>query len=135
MKMRFLEKVGIDTDVIPIWEKRYGPELLPVQEKAIQQTSLLQGGNLVVFAPTTSGKTFIAEILAIFAIRKGKRVFYLVPTKSLAEEKFAQFREAYRSSALSRRSPRAIIGSGTRRSCRRVSISRSSFMKNCNRSW
>ncbi|WP_168061050.1 DEAD/DEAH box helicase [Candidatus Manganitrophus noduliformans] len=97
MKMRFLEKVGIDTDVIPIWEKRYGPELLPVQEKAIQQTSLLQGGNLVVFAPTTSGKTFIAEILAIFAIRKGKRVFYLVPTKSLAEEKFAQFREAYRS--------------------------------------
>lgn len=97
MKMRFLEKVGIDTDFIPIWEKRYGPELLPVQEKAIQHTSLLQGGNLVVFAPTTSGKTFIAEILAIFAIRKGKRVFYLVPTKSLAEEKFAQFREAYRS--------------------------------------
>lgn len=97
MKMRFLEKFGIEADVIPIWEKRYGPELLPVQEKAIAHSPLLQGGNLVVFAPTTSGKTFIAEMLAIFAIRKGKRVFYLVPTKSLAEEKFAQFREAYRS--------------------------------------
>jgi len=97
MKISFLENFGIETDILKIWEKRYGPEFLPVQEKAIQQTPLLQGGSLVVFAPTTSGKTFIAEMLAIFAIRKGKRVFYLVPTKSLAEEKFAQFQGAYRS--------------------------------------
>ncbi len=97
MKMRFLENFGIDANVLRIWEKRYGPDLLPVQEKAIQDTPLLRGGSLVVFAPTTSGKTFIAEMLAISSIRKGKRVFYLVPTKSLAEEKFAQFREAYRS--------------------------------------
>jgi helicase len=96
MKIRLLKDFGIEADVIRIWEKRYGPELLPVQEKAIQQYPLLQGGNLVVFAPTTSGKTFIGEMLALFAIRKGKRAIYLVPTKSLAEEKFAQFQEAYR---------------------------------------
>ena len=100
MKMRLLENVGIDAEVIRIWEERYGPELLPVQEKAITRSSLLQGGSLVVFAPTTSGKTFIAEMLAISSIRKGKRVFYLVPTKALAEEKFIQFREAYRSLGL-----------------------------------
>lgn len=100
MKLRFLENVGIEGDVIRIWERRYGPELLPVQEKAIQQYPLLQGNSLVVFAPTTSGKTFIAEMLALSSIRKGKRVFYLVPTKSLAEEKFAQFQEAYRSLGL-----------------------------------
>jgi helicase len=95
MKMQFLENVGVEAEVIRIWEKRYGPELLPVQEKAIRQYPLFQGGSLVVFAPTTSGKTFIAEMLAISSIRKGKRAVYLVPTKSLAEEKFTQFRETY----------------------------------------
>jgi len=100
MKIRDLERFGIDPQVIQIWEERYGPDLLPVQAKAITQFPLLQGGSLVVFAPTTSGKTFIAEMLALFSIQKGKRVFYLVPTKALAEEKFAQFREAYRSLGL-----------------------------------
>lgn len=100
MKMRFLESFGIDAEVIQIWEDRYGPDLLPVQEKAIRESPLLQGGSLVVFAPTTSGKTFIAEMLALSSIRKGKRVFYLVPTKALAEEKWIQFRETYRSLGL-----------------------------------
>jgi len=95
MKMRWLEAFGIGADVIDVWEARYGTELLPVQEKAIKQHTLLQGGNLVVFAPTTSGKTFIGEMLAVSSVRKRKRVLYLVPTKALAEEKFTQFREAY----------------------------------------
>lgn len=96
MKIRLLEKYGIDSDVLRIWEEHYGPDLLPVQEKAIKRYPLLQGGNLIVFAPTTSGKTFIGEMLAVSSIRKGKRVLYMVPTKSLAEEKFAQFRTVYR---------------------------------------
>lgn len=95
MKMRWLEAFGIGADVIDVWEARYGTELLPVQEKAVKQHPLLQGGNLIVFAPTSSGKTFIGEMLAVSSVRKRKRVLYLVPTKALAEEKFTQFREAY----------------------------------------
>ena len=37
----------------------------------------------------------MGEILSLHYGSKGKRVFYLVPTKALAEEKFEQFHEDY----------------------------------------
>ena len=101
MEIRLLQAFGIDPAIIQIWEQRYGPHLLPVQEKAIQHYPLFQGASMVVFAPTTSGKTYIGEMLAVASVRKGKRVFYLVPTKALAEEKFTQFQEMYRSVGIS----------------------------------
>ena len=49
------------------------------------------GKSFVVAANTASGKTFIAEVAAINAIRKGKKVVYLAPLKALASEKFEDF--------------------------------------------
>jgi len=39
-----------------------------------------------VIAPTSSGKTFIGEMAAITQLIHQKKVLYLVPLRSLAEE-------------------------------------------------
>ncbi len=71
------------------------PELRPCQKKAID-LGLLNGKNLLVCSPTGSGKTLVAEIAAIKNIleHKGKCV-YIVPLKSLASEKFEEFKSKY----------------------------------------
>ncbi len=46
----------------------------------------LKRKNLVIVAPTGSGKTLIGEILAIINIIHGRKALFLVPYKALAEE-------------------------------------------------
>ncbi len=70
-------------------------ELRPCQQKAID-AGLLDGKSLLVCSPTGSGKTLVAEIAAVKNIldKKGKCV-YIVPLKSLASEKFEEFKNKY----------------------------------------
>ncbi|MFH1445220.1 MAG: DEAD/DEAH box helicase [Nanoarchaeota archaeon] len=68
--------------------------LNPVQKKALDM-GLLDDGNMVVAAPTASGKTLVAEFAALDAIKKNKKVVYIVPLKALATEKFEEFKEKY----------------------------------------
>ena len=66
--------------------------LNPVQKLALRK-GLLTGKNLVVAAPTASGKTFIAELAALNVIlKKRKKVVYLVPLVALASEKYKEFK-------------------------------------------
>ena len=51
--------------------------------------------NLLVLAPTSSGKTFIGEIAAITQAIYKKKAIYLVPLRSLAEEKYRHFKKLY----------------------------------------
>jgi replicative superfamily II helicase len=88
MRIDLLEAFGLDPNVIAIFKRKYGERLLPIQERAFKECQILNGGNFLVSAVTSSGKTLVGEILALFYGSKGKRVFYLVPTKALAEEKF-----------------------------------------------
>jgi len=48
-----------------------------------------------VVAPTSSGKTFIGEMAAIAQAVHKKKTIYLVPLRSLAEEKYHHFRDLY----------------------------------------
>jgi helicase len=72
--------------------KRLGYEKLnSMQEKAVAE-GLLSEKNVVVSAPTASGKTLIA-LLAVadnFLKKKGKAV-YIVPLRALAQEKYEEF--------------------------------------------
>jgi helicase len=70
-------------------------EFRPCQEKSIK-AGLLEGKNLLVCTPTASGKTLVAEMGAINSIleKKGKAI-YIVPLKSLASEKYKEFKETY----------------------------------------
>ncbi len=67
----------------------------PCQKKALKQ-GLLEKSNILVCSPTASGKTLVAEIAAINSILKtGKKAIYIVPLKSLASEKYDEFKEKY----------------------------------------
>jgi helicase len=61
----------------------------------VKEFGLFGTGNLIVFSPTSSGKTFVGEMAAVKAARENTKVFYLVPQKALAEEKFQEFRQRY----------------------------------------
>ena len=102
MKMRDLEFWGVPSYIVDIWEKDYSPCLLAVQEKAVREYGVLEynGGNdrgrdLLVLSPTSSGKTFIGEMAAITQAIHKKKAIYLVPLRSLAEEKYRHFKKLY----------------------------------------
>ena len=90
LRIEALEAYDIEPALIDIWRETIGPHLLPVQERAIKEFNLFGGGNLVVFSPTSSGKTFIGEMAAVKAARANTRVFYLVPQRALADEKYRE---------------------------------------------
>ncbi len=51
--------------------------------------------NLLVIAPPSSGKTFIGEMAAIAQAIHQKKTIYLVPFRSLVEEKYRHFKDLY----------------------------------------
>ena len=95
MKVETLEAYNVPPDIIDVWRNHVGSELLPVQERAVKEFGLFGTDNLIVFSPTSSGKTFIGEMAAVKAARQNTKVFYLVPQKALAAEKFEELRRRY----------------------------------------
>ena len=95
MHIKDLARWDIPDDLIDAWRKDGIENLLPIQEQAIKRHRLFDSGNLIVSAPTSSGKTFIGEMAAVYQGLKGKRAVYLVPLKALAEEKFQRFTKIY----------------------------------------
>lgn len=66
-------------------------------QAAALQGGLCAGASLLVSAPTSSGKTTVAEIAAVEAARQGRRTVYLVSHRALAEEKYRLFAREYAS--------------------------------------
>lgn len=76
-------------------KKRGIASFTPPQELALKN-GLLEGRNIIVAAPTASGKTLIAEIAAINAIlSKGAKAVYVAPMRALVSEKFEEFKKSY----------------------------------------
>ena len=105
MKVGDLEKYGIPSRVIERWRIRQGDELLSVQQTAVRKQLLGQPGrwqtgkehNMIISAPTSSGKSFCAEMSAIQSLALRQKVVMLFPLKSLIEEKYRLFQETYAS--------------------------------------
>ena len=99
MKIKDLANYGIPSYLLNIRKKHYSPYLLPIQEEAVRNFGILdyqdKNDNLLVIAPTSSGKTFIGEMAAITQIIHQQKAIYLVPLKSLAEEKYKHFKNLY----------------------------------------
>ena len=53
--------------------------------------SLRADRNVIVSAPTGSGKTVAGELAIAYALSVGKRVFYTTPLKALSNQKFCDF--------------------------------------------
>lgn len=95
MKIQELKQFGIKQEILNVWEQTEGISLLPVQEQSVD-AGLFKGKNLLISAPTSSGKTFIGEMAQVKEAQNGKSVLYLVPLKALAEEKYHVFNEKYK---------------------------------------
>ena len=91
--MTRLEELAINKKVISHLQSLGITKLFPPQEQAFE-TGVLEGSNLVLAVPTSSGKTLVAEICMLKAILDGRgKALYLVPLKSLAREKYADFKK------------------------------------------
>lgn len=88
-----LEELEINKKIISHLQTHGISELFEPQENAFK-TGVLDGKNLVLAIPTSSGKTLVAEICMLKAILDGRgKALYLVPLKSLAREKYADFKK------------------------------------------
>lgn len=111
MKIKDLKNYGIPSYFINIWLKKPSPYLLPLQEDAVKNYGILdceestglqhrfapRNDNLLIIAPTSSGKSFIGEMATISRVTHHKKTIYLLPLKSPAEEKYRHFKNLYNS--------------------------------------
>lgn len=99
MRLKSLLKYGIPEMIIEAWTKRQGDYLLPLQERAVAQGLLGRRTgdwrNLLISAPTSSGKSFCGEIAAIGSLLRRRKVVMLFPLKSIVEEKYRHFNDCY----------------------------------------
>ncbi|HID09626.1 TPA: DEAD/DEAH box helicase, partial [Candidatus Micrarchaeota archaeon] len=80
--------------IVDLILRRHGfSELNPVQRAAA--VHVLSGSNVVVSSPTASGKTVIAEMAILRALKLGRKAVYTCPLSALASEHYREFRELY----------------------------------------
>lgn len=95
MKIKDLKNYGIPSYFINIWLKKPSPYLLPLQEDAVKNYGILdcegstglprrfapRNDNLLIIAPTSSGKSFIGEMAAISRVIHHKKNYLSTPLK------------------------------------------------------
>ncbi len=96
MELAELSNHGIAPSLISKLNDLGYRSLTSVQQMAID-SGLFQKRNILVNAPTNTGKTFIGELAALAASTRmqAAHTFFLVPLKALAEEKFQDFSDKY----------------------------------------
>lgn len=65
----------------------------PFQKHAVK--AIHNGHNVLVTAKTGSGKTMVGEYLIHHCLKKGQRVFYTTPIKSLSNQKFHDLKQMF----------------------------------------
>lgn len=73
--------------------EKYSFPLSSFQKYAIE--AIVEGHNVLVCAPTGSGKTLPADFAIDYFVGKGKRVIYTSPIKALSNNKYYEFSQKY----------------------------------------
>lgn len=81
---------GIPEQVAEMWRERVS-KLNAMQVDAINRGGLLRGCDVLVSAPTASGKTLVGELAAVFAAANGGKAVFLLPSRALVDEQYEQF--------------------------------------------
>ncbi|KAG0628562.1 hypothetical protein M758_1G035800 [Ceratodon purpureus] len=89
----FRERVRGRAVVVEDVASLYEYPLDDFQESGV--SGFLEGFSLVVCAPTSSGKTLIAEAAAAAILARGKRLFYTTPLKALSNQKLREFQQIF----------------------------------------
>jgi helicase len=92
--VRSLRDHGIPESVLDRWAASLSG-LNQLQQDAVNEAGLLEGRNVLVMAPTSSGKTMIGELAALRATQNGGRSVFLLPTKALVNEQQDRFARLY----------------------------------------
>jgi superfamily II RNA helicase len=89
-----------DLTVLPtnLPEHPYNFPLDPFQQHAI--SAIAKDENVLVCAKTGSGKTLVGEYQIYHSLKKGKRVFYTTPIKSLSNQKFYDLKHQFQSASV-----------------------------------
>jgi helicase len=89
-----LESFGLPPILLDIWAQSI-PGLNELQLAAINDYGVLDGKNLLVTAPTSSGKTMVGELAALQRITDRRRALFLLPSRALVNDKYAEFTGKY----------------------------------------
>jgi len=89
-----LEQFGLPPVVLDTWAQAI-PSLNALQLAAINDYGVLDGKNLLVTAPTSSGKTMVGELAALRRVTDRQRALFLLPMRALVNDKYAEFVRKY----------------------------------------
>ncbi len=99
MEIKELLRFGVPEFVVCHFKEKGIDRLNSPQVKAIGQ-GLLEDKNMLICTPTGSGKTAIATFAITKSLCKnrGSKAIYLVPLKSLANEKYKDYQDLFKES-------------------------------------
>ncbi len=86
--------LSVPQQVKEIWME-VSPSLLPLQKELISSGAIFNSEPLLIHAPTSSGKTFLAELAMITEVFNGGRCIYIVPLRVQAEEVYKVLKSRY----------------------------------------
>jgi helicase len=72
-----------------------GQPLNDMQVRTINDGGVLAGRSVVVAGPTSSGKTLVGELASLAAHARRRKTVFLLPSRALTAEKWAEFRDAF----------------------------------------
>ncbi|XP_024086126.1 DNA polymerase theta-like [Cimex lectularius] len=89
-----LESWGLPDYVLAKYVKKGVRCMFPWQVECLISGNVLTGGNLIYSAPTSAGKTLVAEILTLQTVlERKKKVIIILPFVSVVREKMLYFKE------------------------------------------
>ena len=94
--MLIIPNISKTPDILP--PHPYTFPLDPFQQHAIN--AIAKNENVLVCAKTGSGKTLVGEYQIYHSLKKGKRVFYTTPIKSLSNQKFYDLKHLFKDASV-----------------------------------
>ncbi|RZC40268.1 DNA polymerase theta, partial [Asbolus verrucosus] len=93
---------GLPESILEKYESRNITTMFQWQVECLNNEKVLKNNaNLVYSAPTSAGKTLVAEILAIKTVlERGKKVVFILPFVSVVREKMFYFQDIFSSSGV-----------------------------------
>lgn len=91
-----LSNWGLPTKVVEQYDKNGISSMFPWQAECLLLPNVLSGGNLVFSAPTSAGKTLVAELLTLKCVlERRKKVLFILPFVSIGQEKTKHFQKLF----------------------------------------
>lgn len=91
-----LSSWGLPLKVVQQYESGGISSMFTWQAECLLLPNVLSGGNLVFSAPTSAGKTLVAELLTIKCVlERRKKVLFILPFVSIGQEKTAHFQKLF----------------------------------------